>query len=48
MNKTFLRKIIEEAAKIKTDFPEIDYKRCIELAKKFIKEEEELQSGNNI
>lgn len=45
MDKSFVRKTIEEAAKIKNDFPETSYKRCIELAKKFIKEEEELKNA---
>ena len=34
-----LDEVVKEAAKILRDFPEISYKRAIEIAKKFYEEE---------
>lgn len=41
MGKTFLRKSIEEAARIKRDLPEVSHKTAMKMAKKFVRKEEE-------
>ena len=38
-----LDEVVKEAAKILRDFPEISYKRAIEIAKKFYEEEKNPQ-----
>ena len=41
-----LDEVVKEAAKILRDFPELSYKRAIEIAKKFYEEEKNPQDGN--